>query len=80
MLIAYSAKFGQQSSHLFGKELPALLVICSFCGCFIVFVCVFWLLCLRLDVDLIVLGHIFTFKHFIDLIQSSSIAYIPNKF
>ena len=35
----YSVKFGKQSFHLFGKDLPTLLGICSFCGCSIVFVC-----------------------------------------
>ena len=34
------------------KELPPLLVICSFCGCFIVFVCLSPR-CWGLDVDLI---------------------------
>ena len=42
------------SSHLFGKELSTLLVVCSFCGCFIVFVC-FSLWSWGLDVDLILL-------------------------
>ena len=49
-MIIYSGKFGQQNSHLFGKELLTLLAICS---CIIVYV---WLSlwCWGLDVDLIV--------------------------
>ena len=49
----YSVKLGNRVCHLFGKELPTLLAICSFCGCFIVFVC-FSFLCWGLDVELII--------------------------
>ena len=45
--------FGLQSCHLFGKELPTMLAISSFCGCLIVFVCLsLW--CWGPDKDVIV--------------------------
>ena len=35
----YLVKFGSQSSHLLGKGLSILYIICSFCGCLIAFAC-----------------------------------------
>ena len=45
----------------FGKKLPALLDICSFCGCLVVFFCLF-LWCWRLDVDLTISVPEFTYS------------------
>ena len=38
----YSVKFRGQSCRLSGKGLPVMLAICSFCGCFIIFLCLFF--------------------------------------
>ena len=60
----YSVKFGFPP---IGKDLPALLAICSFYGCFIVFV-YFSLWYWRLDVDLIVsipeFSYLFSISHY----------------
>ena len=51
---------GNRVATFLGNKLPALLAICSFCGCLIVFVCLYvW--CWGVDVDLIVSVPEFTF-------------------
>ena len=56
-------KLDNRVSTFFGKDLPDLLAICSFCGCFIVFVCLSFL-CVGLDVKLIVpVAELFLYLH-----------------
>ena len=52
---------GNRVATILGKKLPALLAICSFCGCLIVFV-YFYLWCWGLDVDLTVSVPEFTYS------------------
>ena len=52
---------GNKVATILGKMLPALLAICSFCGCLIVFVCLY-LWCWELDVDLTVPISEFTYS------------------
>ena len=52
---------GNRVATILGKKLPALLAICSFCGCLIVFVCLY-LWCWGLDVDLTVSVPEFTYS------------------
>ena len=54
---------GLQSCPLFGKGLPTMLIFYSFCGCSIVFVCLY-LWCWEFDVDSIVSVPAFTYVLF----------------
>ena len=52
---------GNGVATILGKKLPALLAICSFCGCLIVFFCLY-LWCWELDMDLTVSVPEFTYS------------------
>ena len=52
---------GNRVATILGKKLPALLAVCSFCGCLIVFVCLY-LWCWGLDMDLTVSVPEFTYS------------------
>ena len=59
--VLLSKSLGKRVAIILGKKLPALLAICSFCGCLIVFFCLFlWFW--GLDVDLTVSVPEFTYS------------------
>ena len=53
---------GNRVATVLGKKLPALLAICLFCGCLIVFFCLYVSLMMGLDVDLTVSVPEFTYS------------------